>query len=116
MTSGLSSASLNGTRAVASLDNGIAHRGGHKSTQRPSSLNGGDPRSWTRNHLHHGDALDVYREWPAPAAIISDGAYGFDRSVPLPAGLKASHIRNAIATTTTRFSLTSPAVPLYARS
>ena len=23
-----------------------------------------------------GDALDVYREWPAPASIVSDGAYG----------------------------------------
>ncbi|HEV2450920.1 MAG TPA: DNA methyltransferase [Streptosporangiaceae bacterium] len=26
--------------------------------------------------LHRGDALDVYQMWPAPAAIISDGAYG----------------------------------------
>ena len=26
--------------------------------------------------LHRGDALDAYRSWPAPAAIISDGAYG----------------------------------------
>ena len=26
--------------------------------------------------LHRGDALDVYATWPAPAAIISDGAYG----------------------------------------
>jgi hypothetical protein len=26
--------------------------------------------------LHRGDALDVYRSWPAPTAIISDGAYG----------------------------------------
>ena len=26
--------------------------------------------------LHRGDALDAYRSWPTPAAIISDGAYG----------------------------------------
>jgi DNA methylase len=26
--------------------------------------------------LHRGDALDAYRCWPAPAAIVSDGAYG----------------------------------------
>ena len=26
--------------------------------------------------LHRGDALDVYRSWPKPTAIISDGAYG----------------------------------------
>lgn len=26
--------------------------------------------------LHRGDALRAYRGWPAPAAIISDGAYG----------------------------------------
>jgi hypothetical protein len=27
-------------------------------------------------HLYAGDALDAYEAWPAPAAIISDGAYG----------------------------------------
>jgi DNA methylase len=26
--------------------------------------------------LHRGDALEAYDKWPAPAAIISDGAYG----------------------------------------
>src|SRR6516225_9251965 len=26
--------------------------------------------------LFRGDALDAYRDWPAPATIISDGAYG----------------------------------------
>jgi len=26
--------------------------------------------------LHRGDALDAYGDWPVPAAIISDGAYG----------------------------------------
>src|SRR5579864_8039947 len=26
--------------------------------------------------LHRGDALDAYQHWPAPVAIISDGAYG----------------------------------------
>ncbi|WP_375425536.1 DNA methyltransferase [uncultured Friedmanniella sp.] len=27
-------------------------------------------------HLHRGNALDAYPDWPAPATIISDGAYG----------------------------------------
>lgn len=27
-------------------------------------------------HIHHGDALDVYGDWPAPDLIMSDGAYG----------------------------------------
>ncbi|HWP37351.1 MAG TPA: DNA methyltransferase [Gemmatimonadales bacterium] len=35
-----------------------------------------EAREWLKRHLHHGDALDVYRDWPAPATIISDGAYG----------------------------------------
>lgn len=35
-----------------------------------------ETRGWLERHLYHGDALDVYREWPAPATIISDGAYG----------------------------------------
>ena len=26
--------------------------------------------------LHRGDALDAYRSWPTPTAIVSDGAYG----------------------------------------
>lgn len=26
--------------------------------------------------LHKGDALDAYKEWPEPAIIVSDGAYG----------------------------------------
>lgn len=29
--------------------------------------------SW---HLHRGDGLDAYNEWPTPATIVSDGAYG----------------------------------------
>lgn len=29
--------------------------------------------NWT---LHVGDALDAYKQWPAPSVIISDGAYG----------------------------------------
>lgn len=33
-------------------------------------------REWMESHLYPGDALDAYRTWPAPAAIISDGAYG----------------------------------------
>lgn len=35
------------------------------------SLGAGD--AW---HLHRGDVQDVYGEWPTPATIISDGAYG----------------------------------------
>lgn len=27
-------------------------------------------------HLHRGNGLDTYQEWPTPATIISDGAYG----------------------------------------
>src|SRR5215470_11716960 len=26
--------------------------------------------------LFRGDALNAYRDWPAPATIVSDGAYG----------------------------------------
>ena len=26
--------------------------------------------------LFRGDVLDAYRSWPAPATIVSDGAYG----------------------------------------
>lgn len=33
-------------------------------------------RQFLRNHLYFGDARDAYREWPSPACIISDGAYG----------------------------------------
>jgi hypothetical protein len=29
-----------------------------------------------RYHLHRGDVLNAYHEWPTPAMIISDGAYG----------------------------------------
>jgi site-specific DNA-methyltransferase (adenine-specific) len=36
--------------------------------------------------LHRGDALDAYRQWPAPAAIISDGAYGVRGFPGDPAG------------------------------
>ncbi len=36
--------------------------------------------------LHRGDALDAYRSWPAPAAIISDGAYGIRGFHGDPAG------------------------------
>ena len=40
--------------------------------------------------LFRGDALDTYRDWPVPAAIISDGAYGvrgFHGDTAGPAGL-----------------------------
>ena len=50
-------------------------------------------------HLHAGDALDAYAAWPAPALILSDGAYGVrgfhgDTTGPsdLP-GWYAPHIR-----------------------
>jgi hypothetical protein len=45
---------------------------GYKRAQMPAD----DIRSWVTGHLHPGDALDVYREWPTPASIVSDGAYG----------------------------------------
>ena len=35
----------------------------------------GTPKSVTAR-LHLGDAMDVYRDWPTPATIVSDGAYG----------------------------------------
>ena len=44
-------------------------------------------RGW---ELHCGDALDAYPSWPAPAAIISDGAYGvggFRGDPPVAKGL-----------------------------
>jgi hypothetical protein len=31
---------------------------------------------WVEQHLLDGDVLDVYALWPAPAMIVSDGAYG----------------------------------------
>lgn len=34
---------------------------------------GADRTNW---HLYEGDVQDVYAEWPTPAAIVSDGAYG----------------------------------------
>jgi hypothetical protein len=30
----------------------------------------------SRFTLYHGDVLDVYPQWPSPATIVSDGAYG----------------------------------------
>lgn len=35
-----------------------------------------DVLPWIKAHLHHGSALDIYREWPTPSAIVSDGPYG----------------------------------------
>lgn len=29
-------------------------------------------------HIHLGDALEFYEEWPAPTCIVSDGPYGID--------------------------------------
>lgn len=31
---------------------------------------------WLRRHLHIGNVLHAYDAWPAPAVIVSDGAYG----------------------------------------
>lgn len=35
-------------------------------------------RTFTRDAvtLHHGDVLPLYRHWPSPTCIVSDGAYG----------------------------------------
>ncbi len=32
--------------------------------------------SWLRGHLFQGNVLHKYEDWPAPALIVSDGAYG----------------------------------------
>ena len=40
-------------------------------------------------HLHRGDALDAYAHWPAPSAIISDGAYGIGGFQGDPRGVEA---------------------------
>ena len=40
--------------------------------------------------IHHGDALDLYDDWPAPTAIVSDGPYGiagYDGDLPSPRDL-----------------------------
>lgn len=42
-------------------------------------------------HLHRGDGLDVYNEWPTPGTIVSDGAYGvggFPGDPRTPEGLR----------------------------
>jgi len=31
---------------------------------------------WVRSHLHHGNVLHAYEQWPVPSLIVSDGAYG----------------------------------------
>ena len=36
-------------------------------------------RTWGDIHLEPGDALDLYRGWPAPVVIISDGPYGLSQ-------------------------------------
>ncbi len=36
-------------------------------------------RRWGDIHLELGDALDLYRGWPAPVVIISDGPYGLSQ-------------------------------------
>jgi len=40
------------------------------------SLVGREDRAWLNQHLHAGDVVEVYGEWPEPAVIVSDGAYG----------------------------------------
>lgn len=49
--------------------------------QEPLPIKESDPRyqedlAWASDRLRLGDALDSYAEWPTPATIISDGAYG----------------------------------------
>jgi hypothetical protein len=39
--------------------------------------------------LFPGDALDAYGRWPAPAVIVSHGAYGVGGSAAIPAGRRA---------------------------
>lgn len=64
-------------------------------------------------HLHRGDGLEAYDQWPTPATIISDGAYGvggFHGDPRTPEGLKdwyAPHVeawsRNASLASTLWF-------------
>lgn len=64
---------------TAGATNGAAPRAGRSAIQQTLSLfptNSSGALSWIRGHLHHGEALDAYREWPSPTAIVSDGAYG----------------------------------------
>ena len=52
-------------RPPARTDAVPAHTPGETADQEPPAY-----------RLHRGDALEAYGSWPAPAAIISDGAYG----------------------------------------
>jgi hypothetical protein len=54
---------------------GDARRG----VTKPSARTGRTPArdaDQQRFHLHRGNVLNVYRTWPTPVTIISDGAYG----------------------------------------
>ena len=53
-----------GWREVGTLERNHPAVAGGTRLEKPSYL------------LHRGDALDAYPGWPAPTAIISDGAYG----------------------------------------
>ena len=51
-------------------------------------------------HLNLADALTRYETWPAPTAIVSDGAYGvggFPGDPPTPAGLAEWYAPHAAA-------------------
>lgn len=57
------------------LDKPVAR--GYDARQAPVvDLPGERGSSWVKSHLYQGSALDAYVTWPAPATIISDGAYG----------------------------------------
>ena len=49
--------------------------GGRRDTTFGVSMRSSDLR-WLDRHLHAGDVMDVYGQWPTPAAVVSDGAYG----------------------------------------
>ena len=48
--------------------------------------------------LFRGDALDAYRNWPAPATIISDGAYGVRAAAQTFFGKRPSELQAQDAT------------------
>lgn len=60
---------------LASIETGVV-RGVRSGASLSRAANRRDAMGWVRDHLHHGDALDAYQEWPTPSTIVSDGAYG----------------------------------------
>ena len=45
-------------------------------SQTPTNETASETPAVGSHHLYRGDGLDTYADWPTPATIISDGAYG----------------------------------------